>query len=362
MNKKTAIIFTLILTTLFGCKIGNSKKEESTNTEGSTSKNERTFSKGKNLSEYPRTQFIPTLEHELSGNNNSVYCATLLLAWDEIRKQIDSPFTISDEYVGLKLLNQSTSFMDVLKTNEYNASGGITSGGINKLLITSRAEFDKSLPFEFKLQHFDNKLIFDKQEVASFGIKGTDSYTQQKIVEIVYYANDNNFILKLVPKDKEHEIILFKTAQHFNSIADMTVEIERLTEIGINEKQNKRLDWKYYYYNDDIVVIPKFNFNIETTYDSLIGNSFIAEKDTFLIDYVWQRTAFLLEESGAEIESESKLQISVAGIDSEEEKFEKPISKKMIFDKPFLVLLKRTDAKYPYFGLWTTNTELMIKE
>jgi len=44
------------------------------------------------------------------------------------------------------------------------------------------------------------------------------------------------------------------------------------------------------------------------------------------------------------------------------EEIEKPKPKKMIFDKPFLILLKRKDAKNPYFGLWNTNTELMIKE
>jgi hypothetical protein len=32
----------------------------------------------------------------------------------------------------------------------------------------------------------------------------------------------------------------------------------------------------------------------------------------------------------------------------------------MIFDKEFLILLKRKDAENPYFGMWTTNTELMI--
>ena len=44
------------------------------------------------------------------------------------------------------------------------------------------------------------------------------------------------------------------------------------------------------------------------------------------------------------------------------EEYEKPKPKKLVFDKPFLILLKRTNAKNPYFGLWTTNTELMTKE
>lgn len=334
MKRQTAIILTLILTTLFSCK------------------NDRKFTEVKKLSEYKNTQFIPTLEHKISQDKNSVYCATLLFAWDEVRKQINSPLTISDEYFDLRLLNKSTSFENVLKSNEYNVSGEVDGD-----VITARAEFNKTLPFELKLQNFKNKLTFDGQKVSSFGVYGYDNYEQLEIVQIVYYKSDNNFIIKLLPKEKEHEIILFKTDQSFNSINEMTNEIEKLTEIGKTEKKNEKISWKYFYKEEDIVVIPKFNFNIETNYSSLEGNKFKTDKQEYQIELAWQRTAFILDESGAEIESEAE-----AATEAIEEEYEKPKPKKMIFDKPFLILLKRTDAKNPYFGLWITNTELMMKE
>jgi hypothetical protein len=336
MKRQNVIILTIILTTLFSCK------------------NDRKFSEVKKLSEYKNTQFIPTLEYKISNDKNSVYCATLLFAWDEIRKQINSPLTISDEYFDLKLLNKSTSFENVLKKNEYNVSGEVDND-----LISARAEFKKSLPYELKLQSFKNKLTFDGQKVSSFGVNGYDSYEQLKNVKIIYYKNDNNFIIKLLPKDKEHEIILFKTDQNFNSIAEMTTEIEKLTEKGNIEKKNEKISWKYYYNEEDIVIIPKFNFNIETNYTNLEGNKFSSKNQNFQIETAWQRTAFILDESGAEIESEAEIAVAVEEM---EEEYEKPKPKKMIFDKPFLILLKRTDTKNPYFGLWTTNTELMTKE
>jgi len=307
----------------------------------------------KKLSEYKNTQFIPTLEHKISMDNNSVYCATFLYAWDEIRKQINSPLTISDEYFDLKLLDNSASFKNVLKSNEYKVSGEVDGD-----LLKARAEFNKSLPFEVKLQSFKNKLTFDGQKVSSFGVYGYDDYEQLKIVQIIYYKNDNNFIIKLLPKDKEHEIILFKTDQSFNSIAEMNNEIKKLTEIGKAEMKNQKISWKYLYNEEDRVVIPKFNFNIETNYTNLEGNRFSSNKQNFQIETAWQRTAFVLDESGAEIESEAV----AAALEEMGEKHEKPKPKRMIFDKPFLVLLKRTDAQNPYFGLWTTNAELMIKE
>ncbi len=335
MKNQTAILLTLILTTLFSCK------------------NDRKFPEVEKLSEYINTQFIPTLEHKISNEKNSVYCATLLFAWDEIRKQINSPLIISDEYFDLKLLNKSTSFENVLKSNEYNVSGEV-----NGDIIIARAEFNKSLPFEVKLQSFKNKLTFDGQKVSSFGVYGYDDYEQLKIVQIVYYKNDNNFIIKLLPKDKEHEIILFKTDQSFNSISEMTTEIKKMTEIGKTEKKNEKINWKYFYSEEDIVVIPKFNFNIETNYSKIEGSNFNAGKRNFQVERAWQRTAFILDEMGAEIESEAEVEVT----EEVEEEYEKPKPKKMIFDKPFLILLKRIDAKNPYFGLWTTNTELMTKE
>ena len=143
-------------------------------------------------------------------------------------------------------------------------------------------------------------------------------------------------------------------------MAEMVNEIEKLTKIGKTEKKNEKLRWKYYFADEDEVVIPKFNFNIETNYSTLEGNKFQTKTTDYQIEKAWQRTAFILDESGAEVESES---IMIAFAASEEpEDSEKPKPKKMIFDSPFLILLKRTDAKNPYFGLWTTNTELMIKE
>ena len=319
--------------------------------EGKGSKN---FSEVKKLTDYEKSEFIPTLEHEISDKKNFIYCVTLLYAWDEIRKEINQPLEIPNEYIDLTLLNQSNSYANVLKNNEYKASGGVDGGK-----ISARAEFNKSLPLEIKLQNYHNKLVFDNQKVASFGVNGSDNSEQLQIVNIVYYKNDNDFIIKLLPKDKNHEILLFKSEKPFNTISEMNREIERLSKIGQTEKTNEKLNWKYYYAIEDEVVIPKFNFNIETNYSTLEGKYFKTKNQNFQIETAWQRTAFILDESGAKVESEAGIEVAAEIMDEE---YERPKPKKMIFDKPFLILLKRIDAKNPYFGLWTTNTELMIKE
>lgn len=328
-------LYIIVLTSLFSCK------------------SDKKFTEVKKLSDYKNTQFIPTLENEISNDKNSIYCATLLFAWDEIRKEINSPLTISSEYTELNLLNSSTSFSDVLENNEYESSIEINGNS-----IIAKAEFDKSLPFEHELQNLSNKLTFNNQKVAAFGLIGLCTYEQFQNIKIIYYKNDSNFIVKLLPKEKEHEVILLMSEKKFNSISEMNKEIERLTEIGKKEIKNNKINWKYYYKEDDQLIIPKFNFNIETNYDSLEGNKFSSENENYNIERAFQRTAFKLDQSGAIIESEAEIEVVVEEI----EEIEKPKPKKMIFDKPFLILLKRKDAKNPYFGLWNTNTELMIKE
>ena len=90
-----------------------------------------------------------------------------------------------------------------------------------------------------------------------------------------------------------------------------------------------------------------------------MGNVFEANTKTYEILKAWQRTAFKLDEAGAEVKSEAEV-VCVLGIEQEEET--KPTPKKMIFDKPFFVMLRRADATNPYFCLYVANPELLVKE
>ena len=307
-----------------------------------------------NLSEYAGTVFVPTMEHLIPADSNTVYCATLLFAWDEARKNIGTALSIPEKYQDLRLLNASTSFRNVLKSNEYTASG-VVSGDY----IYTRAEFKKSLPFDYQLNKMEHRLTFTQQKVAAFGVKGDDSDDLTNIVKILYYKNDNNFIIKLKPSDKEHDIVLFKTTKTYPTMATMEAVADSLIELGQRERKIQDLKWKYQFLSDDEIVIPDIDFDISTTFKKLIGNTFRANSLDYEILQAWQRTAFKLNETGAEIKSEAKVAIFCI---EEEEEVTKPTPKKMIFDKPFFLMLRRTDAQHPYFVLHAVNAELMVKE
>jgi serine protease inhibitor len=59
-----------------------------------------------------------------------------------------------------------------------------------------------------------------------------------------------------------------------------------------------------------------------------------------------------MDEKGVRLKSESHMAFSCA---------RSPLpSHIMIFDKPFLVVLERADAKVPYFVMWIDNPELLV--
>ncbi|WP_375562693.1 hypothetical protein ACE193_09205 [Bernardetia sp. OM2101] len=353
--KSNLILFFFIFLFFFSCK------NEDVETESQSKEVKRDFPKVKKLSEYPKTEFLPTLENKISKDKNAVYCVTLLYAWDEVRKAIKTPLQIqsTENSKDLILLNNSTSFKNVLNDDEYISFGGIKKADEEFLFgrIIARAEFNKSLPFELDLNSFDNELIFKGIKVASFGTfgGGKDTY---KTIKILYYKNDNEFVIKLLPKDKQHEILLFKTKKQFKNFAQMNNELEKKKSLGKKERKQESKSWKYYLQDEDEVIIPKFNFNIETNYSNIEGNTITSSNKDYLIELVYQRTAFIFDEKGAKLESEAEIMVAIEDLMEEE----KPKPKKMRFDKPFFVLLKKVEATNPYFVLFANNTELMVKE
>lgn len=315
----------------------------------------QTFPKVKDISEYEQTQFLPTLEHRISADTNSVYCATLLFAWDEARNIIGAPLSIPEEYQDLILLNASTSYRNVLKDNEYKVKGEVQGD-----LISARAEFDKSLPFPCELQKFKNRLTFGGQKVAAFGVAGYDRDEMTHIVDILYYENDDNFIIKLVLTDTEHEIILFKTGKVYKTMAEMVAASDSLIQLGKQESVMDSTRWKYQFEDDDMVMIPDMSFNISADFNKLINNIFTAKQESYRIIKAWQRIAFLLNETGAKIESEAEVEMLLECLEWDD--FVKHEPKKMIFDKPFFLMLHRTGAQYPYCCMHLVNSELMVKE
>ena len=57
-----------------------------------------------------------------------------------------------------------------------------------------------------------------------------------------------------------------------------------------------------------------------------------------------------MDEKGVRLKSEAQIALTSLGLPN-----------RLMFDKPFLVMLKRVNAKAPYFAMWIDNPELLVQ-
>ena len=324
-------IFALIL---FGCSSSPSSEFD----------NDKTFPEVQSLKSFKKTTFLPTLESSFDISKNGIYAASLLMAWDEIKKKLSPIREINGDV--LKLMNQSKTYQNVLLDNEFYSSIEIEDGSIK-----AKAFFKKSLPFKFPLSFYEDDLKFNNETVTSFGFWGYCNFAKIK-----YYNNDDDFAISLNPKDSDHEIILIKSK--FANNTPLITYIENLSnnQKKFKKKRNDHNFWKYDFNDNDRVLIPTLKFHIEHDFDEIVGSDFEGKNSTYSIVNAYQRTAFVLNERGAEVESYSTVETTEELV---EEELPKP--KMMLFDKTFLILLKRKNSANPYFAALVANDEIIGK-
>lgn len=299
------------------------------------------------------TQFAITLENQVIENKNMIYAPAFLFAWDALKKELKTPFDLIEPSSGdFKLLNASRSYENSLRSDDYKVSVTKEDG-----MISAKAYFHKMLPFPHSLERLEEPIVFNSTKVQAFGMEYYD-FSAVEFTSILYYKNDDHFVLKFSPENEHHEIILIKGLDSVSTLADALRKMHGLIESGKQEKKSEDELWKYMILQHDEFSIPVMQFNISTRYKAIEEQRFQAEGEDYTVRLAYQRTGFILNENGAVVESESYAGAAAAESDSEKI----PHPKKMIFDKPFYIVIKRIDQANPYFVMKVDNTELMLKK
>lgn len=306
------------------------------------------------LDNLEQTDFVVTLENPISESKNIIYAPAFLYAWDKIKDEIKSSILVSNaNSIDFNLLNKSISHQNSLMDNEYSVTTEIINGA-----ITAKAFFNKTLPFETKLQVLDEPINFNTTKVSAFGMYYYDEDVI-KLTNILYYKDDNNFILKLEPKDKQHEIILVNGLDKYRTLEDAIKLMNNLIAEGQKEKTDNKLLWKYQIAKEDIFAIPTIKFNIATNYKNIENQVFYTrDNKQHSVELAYQFTGFIFNENGAVVET--RVAVTTDSVTSIEPMIKHP--KKMIFDKPFLIVIKRIDSINPYFVMRVANAELLTKK
>lgn len=308
-----------------------------------------------NLDSVAETEFMPTLESAVHAGKNSIYAPTLLYAWDEIRNELGvsvAPAPGSSE--DFLMLNRSHSFENSLESGDYTINKEIEGQH-----ISVSAFFNKTLPFPAKMDKLEQGIVFNGTTVPAFGM----TYRNEDIIEfseILYYRSDDAFALKFRPRDESQEIILIKGFNTLKNLSEAVTISNELIESGKRERRDSALAWKYDFNPEDFFSIPVIRFNINTNYQAIEGQSFKTSTTAYTITKAYQRTGFILNETGAVVESEAEISIEAAELPEEEPL--KPHPKHIVFDKPFFIIVKKKAQANPYFVMKVENAELMEKK
>ncbi len=321
---------------------------------------------------------LPALSAPLPDHQSAAWCATLPLAWSELKRSVfKEPLRIQGaEALSEDLNDASATEADLPPGSWYAAAGRIQDGIVERIRremaqrfpAGPRPEFpggDLALVaygylkagVKFTIPFFENDEPLEFRDfkgslsrVASFGIRGKDSDAYSKLrhqVAVLYasYRPRSIYLDEFIidpSKDSSPAQLILARVQARPTLAETLAEVEnKIAE----SKTSQGLD------SNDTFLVPNIRFQIEHHFKELEGSDkpFLNRgfESLWLVAAV-QAIYFKLDRSGAELESEAKLAAA-------------SISSHYVFDRPFLVILKRRGAAHPFFVLWVAGAGILEK-
>ncbi len=226
-----------------------------------------------------------------------------------------------------------------------------SSGPQNPLDIVAYCYLFKQLDFTVPFENLETPLNIAGTAVSSFGMGLNKPQHEAMAADVLIsdYLSPDDFIIELKTKSEKDHLIFAKVkpAQTLGKTIEM---VEHRRSAG------KPIAARPY----DELAIPKFNFDLTRNYDELLNKKLISPTTGAIANQrilsADQNIRFLMDEIGVQIRSESHISIgcSVPLMTIPEHT--------MIFDKPFLLELRREGGEHPYFAMWVDGTELLVRD
>lgn len=290
--------------------------------------------------------FGPTMQQELPTGRNAVYAASLPLAWQAVRKELNLLDGVHTKSADLRMLDVSETVESTLDEDDYERD--ITRRG---QFLHVKTKQEVNLSFIPSFEDFPQGLPFDDIIVNAFGTRGFQNPAYINQLHIAAYRDDNRFILRLTPPQQEHELFLFKADSAYSTFQQMYSDL-------VAACRHEGNDWRHQLTDLDEVVIPKVNFDQHHQFQQLLKAEFFVRQQKYTIADATQQIAFELNEHGVSMKTEAEIIVN----DGAFPPAHTPVPKRLIFDKPFYIVMKKADMESPYFALYIANATLLEKE
>ncbi|WP_442484809.1 hypothetical protein [Aeoliella sp. SH292] len=337
------------------------------------------------------TTFVPTLDTPVDGLNNAIWCATFQVAWDHACDDvIGGPLEIENAEEVAERLNHSPVKEDVLPPNSFYATAGTTKDGIVETIRTEMAKrFPNVQPPTFSTPETtsENVMIayaylntaakfttpFEAKDyscsftdasgkehpVQGFGpYKGSDwAVTNRQLAQVKVLFKDR-------PEDSKFGELTAFALDLTADQPDVQVVVAVLPHADNLQAMLDDLNGRIANYKGDgkigsgaAMMVPNVLFSLAHDFTELEGpHKPIQNTGEFEGGYIakaWQSIRFRLDESGAMVVSEAKIEAAAAA------PADRVAPDRFVVDRPFLVLMKRRDSAEPFFAAWMANADLL---
>lgn len=325
-----------------------------------------------------QTAIVPTLDTPLPEGKSAIWCASFQLAWNRLKDDVvKEPIKLAGAESVADRLNRGDETDEDLNPESVYSVAGLASDGIEDRIRKDMSRKFPKVPspqftpgngavayaylqasVKFDIPFFDNDEPFEftdsagqKTAVASFGIRENDDYAYYKLrsqVAILYRGNAPDrggevpeFVVDPCSNSRPYQIILAMLTPKA-TLADSVADVELKTRGGSPHGLGPR----------DTLLVPNMAWQIAHRFAEIEGVDkpiLNPNLQGLHISTAAQVIRFRLDRSGAEVVSESKNEV-------------KPWAFYFHLNRPFLIIMKKRDAKRPFFVVWVDNAELLQKK
>lgn len=297
---------------------------------------------------------------------NYVWGGAMNLAWTELCTSIlKAPLTLgTDDATALTMaqsFNNPVFTKKDLDEKSYYVTSGYGQKTVDRINKESKKKFPKkSLPdldmklspadiisYAYFLKEVQYLTVFEKKTVKFSGNNVEGFYAkneaQRKNIGVMYYKNDDTFVISLRLKDNKDQLLI---AKGYPMDSPDTV-LSAISSFLSNEPTEMR--------KSDLFEAPKLSMSMRRDYKEIIGKQVTTKGfESYRIAQMFENIKFDMDEKGARVENEAVI-LMIKGIPVQEK------VRRFILDAPYWIVMKRADSAQPYFILGVNNAELMKK-
>lgn len=296
---------------------------------------------------------------------NYIWAGAMNLAWNELNENIlHSKLKLNtNQPIALQMvekLNNPIFTKNDLDEKSYYIKSGYGQETVNTINIETRKKFPTKsfedlkldlsatdiISYAYFLKETAYKNVFEKGMVSfnSSEVQGffAANKSQKESVKVLFYENDDKFIISVQLKD-DHDNLIFAKGFPTNNPQLIINEINTFNKATLKSINS-----------NDVFSAPFINLSYHREYNELIDINLINKGfESYQIQKMFENIKFKMDEKGARVENEAVIVLGKsANLD-----FEKV--RKFELNKPFWVVMLRKGSSNPYFILGVNNSELM---